>query len=263
MKKLYTFIALAIFSSNIFAGVTCTVDTSNHTLGISPPDSTLPCIMQGQLLSDSFVAQVFIPDTFNATIGGIPISAVIYWIDITSITGFPNGLSYVKNPMNDTVLGNEQQCILLTGTTNDPVGNYPLTFDGFIKVNLALLGGDTVLSISLLNALAQQGGVSPFSYNLRVCNPNGINELNKNLNNAISVAPNPNNGNFELHLSAGKYSNSEISVFDVTGRKVYSEQLDVAGEYHTNINLGNIPGGLYTVHLRTPEGMATKNISVE
>ena len=57
--------------------------------------------------------------------------------------------------------------------------------------------------------------------------------------------------------------NGEIVITDVTGRKVYTEQLDAVGFYSSSIYLSQFSKGLYTLQLRTANGFASKNISIE
>ncbi|HRG89880.1 MAG TPA: T9SS type A sorting domain-containing protein, partial [Chitinophagales bacterium] len=91
----------------------------------------------------------------------------------------------------------------------------------------------------------------------------GINDFSAELNALLQVYPNPSNGVFNVRIDAGRRLNGEIVVVDVTGRKVYSQAMDVVGLYTNTIDLQQLGSGLYTVQLRTTEGFASKNISIE
>jgi len=47
------------------------------------------------------------------------------------------------------------------------------------------------------------------------------------------------------------------------GRGVFSEVIDWVGLYNTSINLSQFGKGLYTLQIKTSEGFASKNISIE
>ena len=90
-----------------------------------------------------------------------------------------------------------------------------------------------------------------------------MSDFSADLNSAMYVYPNPSNGNFEFKLNAGKRINGEIAVYDMTGRKVFTEALDAVGIYTTSIDISRFAKGLYTLQLRTADGFASKRISVE
>ena len=79
----------------------------------------------------------------------------------------------------------------------------------------------------------------------------------------MQIYPNPNSGIFNLELNAGGRLNGELVIIDVTGRKVYSQLIDIMGAYHTSVNIAGYSKGLYCIQLRCTEGYASKNISVE
>jgi hypothetical protein len=259
MKKLYLIVLLLSVTAIGFSQ--CVVDVNNTQFGISPPDSVFPNILKGHQLDNSYVAQFYLPTSI--TVQSIPIT--IYWIKMDTITGFPAGISYAKNPVSDTVYGGGRNCIQLSGLTNAFSGDYPLTFDGFIRVNVLLLGGDTTMSISQLNQLAQLGGPTAphFGYKVKVVDPNGINDVNSMLTAAMQVIPNPNHGQFDIRFNYHGMIEGELRIVDISGRIVYSKNLDTDGFYSTSVDLSAFAKGMYAVQLKTADGVATKNISVE
>jgi PKD repeat protein len=78
-------------------------------------------------------------------------------LHIDSLSGMPTGFSYVVNPASGTVLGGGNGVICYSGTTNDTVGPYPITFYGDIYTNAGLI------PFSYLVTLAPS-----FSYKFRV-----------------------------------------------------------------------------------------------
>lgn len=257
MKKLY-FLVIALVIG-FAANSQCIIDTTNHTLGFTPPDSTAPPIHRGTALDSTFVAQVYVP----ASVSQAPVTVTIYWIDITSISGLPTGITYAKNPTNDTIFGGGRACILLSGTTMDPVGTYPLTFDGFVRFKATpFINNDTTFTIAQLNTLGAAAGIN-FGYKVKVAGGVGINEINEELNNALQVIPNPNNGRFEIKLNYNGTIDGTLSVVDVTGRTVYNRNLEATSFYSDEVNLSGLAKGLYAVKLQTANGFASKMVSVE
>src|SRR5258707_15847392 len=98
MKKLY-FLLFAFLVMGSSLSAQCVVDNNDTVVGITPPDSLFPVITRGVQLDNSYVAQVYVP--MNVTVMGF--QATVYWIDISSVTGFPNGITYSRNPTNDTI----------------------------------------------------------------------------------------------------------------------------------------------------------------
>ncbi len=257
MKKIYLLL-LAFTLAGTAINAQCVVDNNDTVLGISPPDSLFPAIIRGVALDNSYVAQVYCPSTLSFS----GITATIYWIDISSVSGFPTGITYARNPNKDTIYGGGHQCMQLSGTTNDPGGTYPLTFDGFIKVNTAFTG-DTVFPISFINAISQSQGGPSFGYTLTEIDPNGIHNINSLIADAMQVVPNPNNGQFNLKLNYHGRLEGEVRVMDIAGRVVFQQPLQTDGFYSTNINLNGMPRGMYCVQVKTEAGIASKNVSVE
>lgn len=271
MKKIYFLFVAALLSTHLlFAGATCTIDSSN-TAFFSPRPDSLPCVERGT--SYSQVLQIKVPTSVDLQDFGAPIPFVLTVDSVVfdSITGLPNGLNYVINPYSGIIYGGDNACGLLYGTTNDPAGNYPLIFHGTMTLHgfafPPYFDGDTTIDLAMIQSQPQ----NPFSASVDVieqgapCRPvqSGINDFSSELNALLQVYPNPNNGVFNVRIDAGRRLNGEIVVIDVTGRKVYSQQLDVVGLYLSTINLQQMGKGLYTLQLRTTEGFASKNISIE
>jgi len=253
MKKLFTlFIAIMALGITGYAQSVCTVDNSNTQFGITPNDTTAPHIVRGQPYDT--VAQIYVPTQYTVNYGGTNYTATINWLNIDSVTNFPTGISFARNPgVSDTIYGGGHQCIRISGTTLDTFGQYNLNFYGHVNVTVLIF--DTTISLSQL-----QG---QFGYFLSVDGGVGINDIGSNFNSSLNVYPNPTSGKFDLTLTNVDKVNGDINVYDMTGRKVYTQKVDVTGFYSTSIDLSSFAKGLYTVQVRTEKGVASKNISVE
>jgi PKD repeat protein len=82
------------------------------------------------------------------------------------------------------------------------------------------------------------------------------------LNQAVSVYPNPSKGVFKLNIEhEGSASEVKVTVFDVLGKAVYSSsdrKSDVV--YQQEIDLQNMPNGMYFVQIQEGDMMVTKRV---
>ena len=258
MKKIYALLATVILFTG-FAKAQCTVNASAQTTpGVNIPASQLPCIHPGVAYSQTL--QVKIQQSYDTTIIVEAVHIQVDSVKIDSVSGLPSGISFSHSPV--VLLGGGNGCGIFSGTTNAAAGQYNLTAWG-----TAWLHATGTTPIAIDTPYAYNGNLNQFSpfgnYYLTVCAPNSVNAISADLNKALSVYPNPNNGTFEVKLNGGSRVNGELKIIDVTGRVVYSQNLDVVGFYNTTVDLTKFSKGMYTVQLRTAEGFASKNISVD
>jgi len=258
MKRLYTLVAiLGLFISSGFSQTICTVNQQEPTgPGIYPAPNQMPCVVAGENYN-----QIIQVENFSNIMGYVTVDSMV----LDSIIGLPAGLDWIKS--SNALQGGQHGCLTFFGTTNVAPGTYNLSWYGTVWASAL---GYSYPYTGNLSTIAAQAGGGGFTYYLTVINPgepcstvSGINDLSADLNSALYVYPNPNNGVFEFRLNAGKRINGEIAVYDITGKKVFAEQLDALGMYTTSVNLSGCAKGLYTLKLSTADGFATKRISVE
>jgi hypothetical protein len=76
----------------------------------------------------------------------------------------------------------------------------------------------------------------------------------KNLDNTISVFPNPSSGLFNLSVALPGTARLKYSVFNAVGQKVYaSALLTPTGMFNEEINLSSLPRGVYTLEINIAE----------
>lgn len=90
--------------------------------------------------------------------------------------------------------------------------------------------------------------------------PTGIEE-NSSLND-ISIYPNPTSGNITISIKNALFNELQITIIDMLGTEVYSEiDKGVSADYLKQINLENIPSGMYYIQLsNSAESMISKLI---
>jgi len=268
MKKLFLFIAFAAFG--MAASAQCTIDP-NNTEFLSPRPDSLPCVERGVAYSE--VLQFAIPASIDLSqFIGFPLTANIVSVIIDTVTGLPTGMSYVSNPADGILLGGDNGCALLSGTTNDPAGTYPISFEGTITVN-TFITGDTTFDIATLQSLGGGGGGGFFPGEIALevieqggeCRPvsASVKNFNAELLSALSVFPNPSNGLVNISINTIQLNNIEVAVFDFTGKQVFAETVQPNGSYNKQLNLSGLSKGVYAVLLKTDKGTASKNIVLE
>lgn len=272
MKKLYLTLLATTFCIWTFAGGGCTPDV-NNTAFFNPTPDSLPCVERNT--SYNQVIQIYVPTTFDLSTFipnlPFPVTVTVDSLVVNNVTGLPSGLGYGINPTNGIFYGGTNGCVLVSGTTSDPAGNYPLTLDGTISLSgLPVVPGfndnaDTTLDLATLQSLA------PGQFALFVdviepgspCRTTSVKNFNAALNAAMFVYPNPAKGYLNFTLNTGRTIQGSVSIFDFTGKKMLEQLVQTNGLYTTVINVEDLPAGLYNVTLSTPEGFASKTISIE
>jgi len=234
MKRI---LSIAILSCSFCLSVLaqCTPDPTITTPGLYPPPDSLSCVERGVAYSQ--VVQIRIPATFQ----GFNIDSII----INGITGFPTGITYACNPATCKLVPSATGCILLSGTTSDPAGDYDLVLNatayalGFgLPVPDSLLaqnGYDLRLLIIEQGAGCRTGVAVAISGNPTICS-GGSTTLTADVTNATgtpsySWSPNGETTQSITASAAGTYS---VTVTDQSGSatasvNVIASQAPVAG----------------------------------
>ncbi|MCB2376627.1 T9SS type A sorting domain-containing protein [Hymenobacter sp. BT635] len=89
---------------------------------------------------------------------------------------------------------------------------------------------------------------------------------NAELQEALSVYPNPStNGVFQLQLKSSIKAGTTVRVFDALGRQVLNQTLNATAiaSQGTSIDLSKEKSGLYTLELRTENGVAQQKLVIQ
>ena len=96
---------------------------------------------------------------------------------------------------------------------------------------------------------------------ITVLNPTGIAE-NK-LKDGISIYPNPSSGSFQLKLdNSFSAKNYDLGIYTLKGEKVYA-QSDIQQQNSSNIEISDLPKGVYIVRLNGKKESYYKKIVVQ
>ncbi len=78
----------------------------------------------------------------------------------------------------------------------------------------------------------------------------------------VGVTPNPNNGKFQLTID-GFTGNLNMSIIDLSGKLIYSEDLNVNGNFTKDFEMNSIAKGVYYVKLSSPKGVKVGKLIVQ
>lgn len=79
--------------------------------------------------------------------------------------------------------------------------------------------------------------------------------------NGLQILPNPNNGQF--FVSGNLHGILKMEVINTTGQAVYTAKPVEPGNFDREINLGNLPPGLYMLRFHTDKGVDIQKFVVE
>ena len=82
----------------------------------------------------------------------------------------------------------------------------------------------------------------------------------------MSVFPNPSSVgyiNVNISNSAGVHSEGLIEVFDITGRIVNTERVNVEAQQQLQIETSNMPAGMYSISYTTNQTRITERFMVK
>lgn len=244
MKKLLlSFSIITLFSINAQAQVCTPAVVSNP--GIFPDSATnfMPAY-QGTPYSQIITAKV----PADTAVSGFPIP--IDKIKLVSITGLPQGLTYACVPSNCEFPGGQTNCAVISGTTNDLVGEYPLT----IKVEPFL--GTPPASVSY--------GEQTLTYYKIVVNPaNATYSLSPSTFSVSQNFPNPSDNLCDVYYSLTHRADVEIKIINAIGKEI--QRIKTSGNSGINkitLNTAGMAQGIYFYSVFNGQTTITKRLSV-
>jgi hypothetical protein len=162
-------------------------------------------------------------------------------VDGTTISGFDAAtLSYdMELPAGTTVAP------VVTATTNHEYADVNIT-------DASSLPGKTSVKVTA------EDGTTEITYEINFTVATSIDELNQDLN--IKLYPNPTNGIVYVSLDVNYMSKGSIEIFNSTGSKVYAKNLHDQTESVNEIDLSNLPKGMYFVKINTDDISETKKV---
>ena len=93
-------------------------------------------------------------------------------------------------------------------------------------------------------------------------NVGGVGINNYKLDNAISIIPNPNEGQFELFISIPEIQDVEISLYNSIGQMIKTDLFKEVMESIISYDLSDQPGGIYYLNVKSNNGNTTKRLLI-
>jgi subtilisin-like proprotein convertase family protein len=119
--------------------------------------------------------------------------------------------------------------------------------------------GDWTLTVA--DAFNQDGG-SINEFTLQICADSSL-SVDEFGFDGFAIFPNPNNGEFTVNLNSSSDKDISIDVFDIRGRRVFSNSYMNTADFSEVVKLNNAQSGLYLVTVKNGNQQITKKIVVE
>ena len=201
-------------------------------------------------------------DTLGQTyyVGDWPVDSM----ELIAVSGLPNGLAINCNEPGCMLLGDVLTCAEVSGTTNDPVGIYPIT----ILVNVYTHGTITVAFIPIPVSTDLYSATGDYEeivgYKVVIENTSSTASLiGPNDLFLFQNAPNPTKGNnVNINFYSPKSDNFNLSIVNLLGKVVYSQTVNSTIGIN-EIKINNIlPDGVYHYSISNKEKTLTKRMIV-
>lgn len=276
MKKLFTLIFLSVFFL-IELNAQCSPDYTNTRLGLYPLGDSIPCATQGSAYDQTI--QIYSPDSVSIMIGGSAVTVHVYSIRIDSISNLPCGLNYGFDRADRTYTTTPtvplRGCMKISGTTTDPIGQYPL------KVSVSI--STSAVSGTFADASTIPGLGSSFKIFFRVkgssssCAPvdTGAFATNRTatcksqdftnvsmISNPLAlfqIIPNPVTDQSIVTFTAAAAADYETIITNGVGEVISHEKIRAtAGENEIALGTQNLTNGIYFYTIKNGENSMTK-----
>lgn len=254
MKKIYLLLlSAALCGFNVSAQ--CVVDPANNTIGVTPEDLGTFC----EDVEINQTLQVAVPnDTTISPFGTIDFDSVFVSTDENLL---PAGLGF--NCANGCwIFANgddlSRTCLDLLGTPTEPSVNGSQV----ITINAKVYGSTGFSSFTYdypfdieISILPKEDGQ---------CLPTGLE--NFEIGSALSIYPNPTEGNAYINLDMPSTSNVKIELFDVIGNQVETVYNGNLGEGTNNVAIksaSDLSSGMYMLKIEIGTNTYTERLIIK
>lgn len=165
------------------------------------------------------------------------------------------------NPISGSIPYGQDQNVLKRWNYQDPPDAYEIARNDFVDSlqnnrNPFVDSIQFACYIDFSNMTKISGMPAP-------CNTASIADQQTN-NDLITLAPNPNSGNFTAYYTAEKVQTVSVRLTDVTGRVVYSDMLKLnTGTNPIEMHLQDLSKGVYLFEFTTKEGKQTVKLVID
>lgn len=253
LKKILTLTIIGLCGANMLHAQ-CTPNTALTIPGVYPDSATgLADAVQGVPYSEVIQVRTFLDSAAALGPGGSTTNFRLDYIEIMGVTGLPTGLSYTCNPSNCQFQELSNGCVLISGTTTDPVGTYPITVDVEAHGNLT----------QLFNLPVTQA-FSVTYYDIEVTLNSGLADLlPKNKFGVVQNSPNPFGNKSQVFYNTPQPSKITFKIFNILGTEVYTTSLDSKKGLNVyTLDANKFSSGIYMYSLSNGTSTVTKKMVV-
>jgi len=160
------------------------------------------------------------------------------------------------------LLGNYLTCAYVDGTTNDPIGIYPIE----LVINVYTNGSITVFGITvpvvtdLYSALGNYESIT--GYNIVISNTSSYEMFNSNEFTLLQNVPNPTKNNTTIQFNTPNDKLIKFQITDMFGKVVHSENITSDIGLNTIEFNNKLSTGVYTYSVQNDERIISKKMII-
>ena len=280
MKNILLALTMIFGYANAYSQCTADPQYQNSTFGIwpdtiqglptaipgNPYDATLTVKTPATLLeANSGDSSILYIDTLGTStyVGGWPVDSM----DLVQVNGMPNGLvlhcdELDPNVDNCMLPGNYLTCAYVDGTTNDPIGIYPIE----LVINVYTNGSITVFGITvpvvtdLYSALGNYESIT--GYNIVISNTSSYEMFNSNEFTLLQNVPNPTRNNTTIQFNTPNSNMIKFQITDMFGKVVHSKNIKSEIGLNTIEFNNRLSAGVYTYSVQNDERIISKKMII-
>jgi hypothetical protein len=275
MKKILLALTIIFGYTNAYSQCTPDPQYQDSSYAIWPDTiQNLPTVLQGQsyfttltvktpatlLEANAGDSSILYIDTLGTStfVGGWPVDSM----ELVQVNGLPSGLNLhcesLLNMSSCMLPGDYLTCAYVDGTTNDPIGIYPIE----LLVNVYTHGTIVIFPVStdLYSALGSYESIT--GYNIVISNNTSYEMFNSNEFALLQNVPNPTKNNTTIQFNTPNSKMIKFQITDMFGKVVYFE--NIASEIGLNtIEFNNkLSAGVYNYSVQNDERIIYKRMII-
>jgi len=172
---------------------------------------------------------------------------------------YPNFVSSMRILIDDVQIGEQYHP---TTYEDDPYLSYSMSLDNYAGTDFDLCFETKAFLSKVDDPISGSDGDNTYLDNIRFSNDAALSIDEQDMVDFV-ISPNPSSGVFNVDFSTELSGKHFISVVDVLGREVYSNQNVVKPGERIRIDISNYPKGMYSVILRSESNAIVKKIILE
>ena len=280
MKKILLAFTLILGYTNAYSQCTPDPQYQDSSYAIWPDTITgLPTVLQGQAYSTTLTVKtpstlleansgdssILYIDTFGILtfVGGWPVDSM----DLVDVIGLPTGLvlhcdESDPNVNNCILPGSYLTCAYVDGTTNDPIGVYPieLVINVYTHGSITIFGVNVPVETDLYSALGNYESIT--GYNIVISNTSSYEMFNSNEFTLLQNVPNPTKNNTTIKFNTPNSNMIKFQITDMFGKVVYSENVKSDIGLNTIEFNDKLSTGVYTYSVQNEERVISKRMII-